>query len=63
MRDQETAKAALYTRNWKRVREADGAGGSKSEFQAAEKRSYFPHGTSMPEHWSHLTPPAFNELG
>ena len=60
MRDQETAKAALHTRNWKRVREADGAGGGKSEFQAAEKRLY---GTSMREHWSHLTPPAFNELG
>jgi len=45
------------------VKEAGGVGRGTTELQAAEERLYFPPGTFMPEHQSHLTPPAFNELG
>lgn len=63
VRAQETAKAAVYIRAWRRVKEAGGACGGKSEFQAAEQRLCVPHGPFVPEHRSHLTPPACNELG
>ena len=62
-RDQETAKAAMYTRTCKRVKEASGVGGGRTELPAADERLYFPPGTFMQEHQSHLTPPAFSELG
>lgn len=62
-RDQETAKATMYARACKRVKEAGGTGGGRTELRAAGKRLYFLPGILMPEHQSHLTLPAFNDLG
>lgn len=45
------------------MKEADRDGGGRSELQAAEERLHLPPGTFMPEHQSHLTPPALNSLG
>lgn len=57
---QETAEAALDIR---RVKGAGGVGGGRSDPQGGEKRFNFPPDPSVPEHQSHLTPPAFSDLG
>lgn len=45
------------------MKEAGRDGGGRPELQAAEERLHLPPGMFMPEHQSHLTPPALNGLG